>query len=276
MSIDRIFDRGRVPGLFLWAFVLCSCEKVVSVDLDQAESLLVVQGAVTDQLAPMVVVLTRTRDYFSSQSPQPMVSHAMVIVSDDLGRPDTLLETSAGTYMSGEVQGVPGRSYSLKVVVDGKEYSAVASMPPKVTIDSIHAEPIVEFNGRNGYDIDIVFRDPPQPGNFYRLEVHTKVWLEESFKWGQFILADDHLANGGALSCRFRASKNVHPGDTLTVALSSVDRSVYEYFRTVNDLIVSVENPAPSFPGNPLTNVTNGGLGYFAAYAIDIKSIVLQ
>ena len=276
MSIDRIFARGRVLGLFLSAVVLCSCEKVVSVDLDQTEPQLVVVGAVTDQLAPMAIVLTRTRDFFSSQSPQPMVSNALVIVWDDLGWSDTLKEKRAGTYMSEAVQGVPGRSYSLKVVADGKEYSAVASMPPKVTIDSIHAEPIVEFNGRNGYDIDIVFRDPPQPGNFYRLEVHTKVWLEESFKWGQFILADDHLANGGVLTCRFRASKDVHPGDTLTVALASVDHSVYECFRTMNDLIVSVENPVPTFPGNPLTNVTNGGLGYFAAYAVDIKSIVLQ
>ncbi len=56
----------------------------------------------------------------------------------------------------------------------------------------------------------------------------------------------------------------------------SVDRNVYAYFSVLKNLVVSVETPTLRSPTNPITNVTNGSLGYPAAYAIDTRSIVLK
>jgi cytidylate kinase len=43
---------------------------------------------------------------------------------DDLGHVDTLRETTGGMYISRSLGGVPGRTYSLRVVVHGTEYDA--------------------------------------------------------------------------------------------------------------------------------------------------------
>jgi hypothetical protein len=133
---------------------------------------------------------------------------------------------------------------------------------------------------RNGtgtrYDIYVMFKDPPEPGNYYRLNVTSSAPIPtDSIDGRRYRLYTDKFTNGNEMSERIRTTINVQHGDTLTVELISLDYAAYEYFYTLNDILISDRSPTSLSPANPNTNLSNGSLGYFAAYALDTKKIVI-
>jgi len=68
--------------------------------------------------------------------------------------------------------------------------------------------------------------------------------------------------------------KRAHIGDVIRVDLMSLDKSTYEYYRTLRDLIHSYP-VFGSTPVNPNTNLTNGALGFFGACAVASKTIII-
>jgi hypothetical protein len=120
--------------------------------------------------------------------------------------------------------------------------------------------------------------DPPEPGNYYRVNVRLSNPLvpADSIDGRRYRLYSDKLTNGNIAVYRVRARHTVVAGDTITVDLLSLDKSTYEYYRTLNDILTSDRSPTSLSPANPNSNLSTGSLGYFAAYAIDTKKIVLQ
>jgi hypothetical protein len=254
-----------------------SCQQVVSVDLNKANPQIVIEGVVKDQPGPYSVVLSKTGSYFDTSLVTPPVSDALVIMADDLGHRDTLQETVPGTYETSTIQGVPGNVYSLAVLEGGKEYDAVTFMPVKVAIDSLYATPRRAFDGDRGYDIYVLFKDPPQPGNYYRINVRSSSLISsDSIDGRRYRLFDDKLTNGNEMNVRIRAGKNVSAGDTISIDLLSIDKATYDYFNTLRDILSSDRSPTSLSPANPTTNLSNNALGYFAAYTVDTMSIVIH
>jgi len=60
-------------------------------------------------------------------------------------------------------------------------------------------------------------------------------------------------------------------GDEVTIWLESVDKYVYEYFRTE-----SSEGWQSASPANPTSNISNGALGYFNACSVRTISIIVE
>jgi hypothetical protein len=272
-----LFRLPIVMLFFLLAIALTSCEKIVSIDLNKANPHMVIEGIVTDQQTPDSVVLTKSGDYFVSSLYFPPVPNALVTISDGLGTLDTLKEETPGTYRSSSLRGLPGRTYTLNVVAEGNVYSAVSSMPQKVLIDSLYAIPFRAFDGDVGYSLYVMFKDPPAPGNYYRVNLSISRPLPpDSITGERYHLFNDKLTNGNEITLRMRTGRSVQTGDTLTVELLSIDKASYDYFNTLNDILTSDRAPTSLAPTNPNTNLTNGSLGYFAAYTIDSKKIILQ
>ncbi len=268
---------GDRPAVLLIAFVVSSCQQVVSIDLNKTNPHLVIEGIVTDRATPDSVVLSESGNYFEPSLSFPPVSGALVTISDDLGRTDTLREGIVGTYKSASMGGSPGRTYALRVVVRGAEYDAVSSMPQKVTIDSLYTTPLREFDGDVGYNLYVMFKDPPEPGNYYRINLRVSRPLPPDSVTGErYHLFSDKLTNGNEVTIRMRTGRSVVTGDTLFVELLSIDKAAYDYYRTLNDILTSDRAPTSLAPANPNTNLSNGSLGYFAAFTVDAKSIVLK
>lgn len=259
------------------SIIICSCEKVISVDLNKTNPQIVIEGLVTDQSGPYSVLLSKSGNYFEPSLYFPPVSHADVTITDDLGSRDTLTETSSGTYRSSSLRGAAGRTYSLSVKSEGNEYSATSSMPHKVTIDSMYALPRREADGDRGFDLYVMFRDPPEAGNYYRLNLRVNIALAaDSIDGRRYRLYSDKLTNGNEAAYRMRIRRNVTVGDTVTVDLLSIDKATYDYYKTLNDILTSDRSPTSLSPANPNTNLSNGALGHFAAYSVDTKTIVLR
>ncbi len=263
--------------VLLVALVFVSCQQVVSIDLNKANPRIVIEGIITDQAVPDSVRITKSGDYFEPSLFFPSISNALVTISDNAGTLDTLKEDDPGTYRTWTLRGFPGRTYTLSATIDGTVYTAVSTMPEKVFIDSLYTTPFRAFDGDLGYYINISFQDPPTPGNYYRVNLGINRPIpSDSITGDRYHLFTDKLVNGNHVTIRLRTRRSVMRGDTLTVELLSIDKAAYDYYNTLNDILTSDRAPTSLAPTNPNTNLSNGSLGYFAAYTIDSRTIVLQ
>ena len=264
--------------LLLLAVIFYSCEKIITVDLNDADPQMVIEGAVSDQSGPYSVVLSKTGSYFEPTLVVPPVTKALVTIADDQGNKDTLKEAQNGIYNSTKLKGVPGRTYTLTVTAEGKQYSAISSMPGKVKIDSMFYAPAKSFGEEKGFDIYVMFKDPPEPGNYYRIRAYLNSHPPFSTYevQGSYLLYQDKLVNGNEITERLRVRRGVAIGDTITVELYSIDRATYDFYSTLRDVISSDRSASALAPANPNTNLSNGSLGFFAAYTIDTRSLILR
>jgi hypothetical protein len=154
---------------------------------------------------------------------------------------------------------------------------ATSSMPTKVFIDSLYALPRHGLSGESGYDIYVTFKDPPELGNYYRINARSSAVIPaDSIDGRRYRLFTDKLTNGNEMTERIRTGRNVSVGDTITIELRSIDKATYDYFHTLSDILSSDRSPTSLSPANPNTNISGDALGYFAAYTVDTKQIVLR
>ena len=254
-------------------FVLGGCQKVINLNLVDSAPRLVVDGLITDSIGPYRIRLSLSGSYFN-QPVLPHLSGAVVIISDNTGITDSLKEPFPGIYLTSKLRGIPGRTYSLKVLTDNKVYEGSSTMFSHVDIDSLKLErsPSQKFvfggNGGKGKlaAIHCFFKDPTEK-NFYRI----KVYLNDTINVINYRLYNDQYNNGEETDIQVSRVKS---GDVVRVELLSLDSSTYEYYHTLRHLLRS--NPIfGSTPANPNTNLSNGALGYFGACAISSKTIVV-
>ncbi len=277
MNSTMLPQRWILPAaVILLTLGLGACQRVVSIDLNKADPHIVIEGVVTDGPGPYTVSITKTGSYFEPSLVFPTVSGATVVLRDNAGTIDTLREAAPGKYVSSRLSGVEGRTYQLSVVAEGKEYDGTSVMPQKIRIDSVYTTVLRAPDGDRGYNIFVKFKDPPTQENYYRVIVHTNMMPPDSITGQRYLLVSDKLLNGNEATYQIRASRNIDPGDTLTVALFSVDRATYEYYSTLRNILSFDRSPTALAPANPNTNLSNGSLGYFAALTADSVHIVLR
>ncbi len=280
MKTHSMFINRITLFIILAAMACCllSCQQIISVDLNEASPHIVIEGVVKDSPGPYSVVLSMSGNYFASSSYFPPVSGALVVMADNLNQLDTLKETVSGTYLTSTIRGVPGTSYQMKVLAEGKEYDAASSMPTKVFIDSLYTKLRTGFGGSTGYDIYIVFKDPPQTNNYnyYRVNAQSSALIPaDSIDGLRYRLFTDELTKGQEMTVRIRGGDKVNKGDTITIDLLSIDKATYDYFHTLSNILSSDQSPTSLAPANPSTNISGDALGYFAAYTVDSKRIVI-
>jgi hypothetical protein len=249
------------------------CQKVIDVDLNEAAPKIVIEGLINDRRGPYNISITRSGSYFN-QPVLPSVSGAKVIISDDFGITDSLREAAPGIYITSKTRGLPGRTYTLKVISDNIEYTGTSTMLSHVNIDSLTLlkSDFQRFdlggNDKNKihYEIHCFFKDPPEK-NYYRI----RVLKNDSINTQSYRLYDDQYTNG--LLTELRVS-NAEAGNTYRIELLSIDKATFSYYRTLADLLYT--NPFfGSTPSNPNSNLTNSALGYFGAAAISARTVII-
>jgi hypothetical protein len=269
--------------LLILVAAISSCTKVINVDLNSASPNIVVDAEITDQPGPYNVNLTQTIN-FSDDNVFPALRGAAVIISDDAGNSEKLSETSPGNYTSSHLQGVIGRMYSLSITANGKNYTASSRMPMGVPLDSVVADTNTSRrfgggfggggnkSGKTGVNVRTVFTDPKGIANYYRL-IEYKNGIPN---YDNITIISDNLQDGSVITTNVvRRDTSLHAGDTVNVILESIDANVYEYYRTLRQVTRSQTGIQTTVPGNPTTNLSNRALGFFSAYAVRSKYVVV-
>lgn len=188
-----------------------------------------------------------------------------------------------GFYKTQHLIGIPGRTYSMKVISGTKEYMATSFLPHVPEIDSI------------GYTQDnkvkepaeactplIYFKEPQGVRNYYLIQLNDEVGSRtySNTLWQFSIISDEFLqpyVNGLNIS-QGQTPRSIeypiyYPGDSIYVALSSLTKNAFEYYKA---LIQQFKNDGGAYqpsPGSPPTNMSNGALGYFRASSMSEKRI---
>ncbi len=254
-------------------FVLPGCQKVINVDLNEATPRIVIEGVVNDRRGPYTVMISKSGSYFN-QPVLPPVTGAEAIITDNSGTTDTLREVHSGIYITSKIRGIPGKTYRLTVISENQLYEGSSTMFSHINIDSLtlvkSESQRINFGGNNQKEIPLeihcFFKDPLEK-NFYRI----KVYRNDSINTQDYRLFDDQYTNGQETELRVA---HVTTAGRYRIELCSLDSKTYEYYRTVEDLLFT--NPFfGSTPANPDNNLSNGALGYFGAFAVSSKTIII-
>ncbi|MES2397718.1 MAG: DUF4249 domain-containing protein [Bacteroidota bacterium] len=259
--------------------VLPSCQKVIELDLNSTDPVIVIEANVSNLPGPYSVELHKTVN-FSDANIFPPCTGAAVTINDNAGNSELLTETTPGTYTTASLQGIVGRIYTISVTADGKNYQGVSNLPAPVTIDTLIVSTSTGFGpgggGMGGNDsvksISVHFTDPIGITNYYRL-----VEIVNGVRVNTFSITSDLYQDGFSMEETIRGGSDfeLNTGDVVTIQLQSIDKNVYEYFRTFNETSGGGGFTSAS-PANPTSNISNGALGYFNAYSVTSKTIVIQ
>lgn len=256
--------------LLILIFIAYSCEKVIDVDLNEAAPEIVIEGNLSNIPNKAEVKISMTSSFFDTL-PSEMVSGAKVSIKSDFGDSFILNETKKGIYNSKDIWFREGSTYQLLVEVNGEKYTAESKLNKVVGIDSMmfyyEDNP---FLG-TGYYINIYLFDPPGVKNFYRLKYAKNGVYQNTID--DLVLFNDRYLDGNTIEITL-FNQPLELNDTITLQLISLDEGAYDYLRTFQELVNT--NPGSAAPANPISNISNGALGYFSAWSSNTKSAVIK
>src|SRR4028118_1400516 len=162
-----------------------ACEKSISFNLDASAPKMVVDATIESGQPPLVI-LSKSLDYFSEISPQILVSSfvhkADISISNGVVT-QKLKEYAVKTPLNLDVfyytidsanpgqpfLGETGKSYSLTIAVDGRQYNSVTSIPAGGTvIDSMWWRKSPGNPDTSQVILVCKVTDPPGLGNYFR------------------------------------------------------------------------------------------------------------
>ena len=257
----------KVWPLTICSIVFHSCQKVVDINLNDSSPQIIIEGVITNTPGTYQVQISRTVN-FSAANNYPAISGALVVIADKTSSiTDTLSENSAGIYITHSIQGISGHTYDLFVSSAGQTYSASSTMPFPVPLDSIAMTRRSNF-AANGFRTHCYFQDPASIANYYTFnQLINRKKLNGTNVFG------DRLSDGLYISQRlFSDTADIKIADTVLVEMNCVDRTVWNYFNTLqNGGVIGLTAPA-----NPTSNISNNALGYFSAHSVQSKTAVAQ
>lgn len=107
--------------------ILMACIEPAEFDVPPAESLIIIEGMISDQEGPYTVKINRALPLLTEELDYPVVTGASIQLHDDQGNIEDFEEVSPGVYQTGgAMQGVVGRSYHITVnTADGEQFESV-------------------------------------------------------------------------------------------------------------------------------------------------------
>jgi hypothetical protein len=252
---------------------------VIVVDLNSSNPAFVVEAIVCKDSVSLVR-LTGTTSYFSSDEPY-FYEDATITISDGESS-EELTYIGNGYYKGDDIIGIEEKSYKLEILHNTVLYEGMSYLPLETEIISVSfvkddSQTILNPNGELVFTINCEFTDNPDMDNYYIIKfIRDGKMLENSY-----YLLTEKTANQGVIN---NVTNNIisysqsvfDQGGEVDVQVCSVDKYVYNYFIQLNDVLYWKSRVIPPTPYNPESNINNGALGYFAAWAIDSETIVLE
>lgn len=291
----RFLNFAIIVPLLFWG-----CERDIDIELKEEEPKLVVEATIENGQPPLVVLIS-SLNYFDKISPQLLtgsfVHGADVFVSNgtlthklkEYSVP-LVLGYSLSYYsidssnLSTAFVGELNKTYSLRIISTGKEYTATTTIP-NITkrIDSIWYKPGPPQLDTNKVIVMVKATDPPGFGDYIRY--YTKRNREQFFP-GFNSVFDDLFIDGTTYELQVQAGIDrnrtisdddffFNKGDTVTFKLSNIDKATFEFWRTMEFSYQSVGNPF-STPIKVTSNISGNALGYFGGYASQFRTLIIR
>ena len=274
------------------ALLLTNCEDPIEVPSQFEAPQLVIDAWLTDQPdQPQTIRLSETVPYFAGGTP-PAVEGATVTVcrtGDDTCF--DFVDAGDGNYVwtpaAGESIGRVGDTFTLRMEVDGDNYTSTTDLARTAQIDSIRVffEPESIFTPAGFYS-ELFARDQPGRGDTYWIRSYRNDTLLN--RPGEISLAFDATFDPGAdldgvyFIAPIRTSINridddglpipYQPGDRIYVEVHSISRTAFDFLNIATEQIQNegiFAVPIANAPGNVVNEATGETiLGIFNVAAV--------
>lgn len=289
-------------------FLVASCVSQFTPDIETQDRYLTVHGLITDANRRYEIKLTLSRP-LDETAPESPARRAEVSVADDQGNIWQFTETKPGIYLSDSTlfRGVPGRSYTMLIKHEGKQYeSAPCLLRPAAPVDTmIHEIYDREINASG--DKERVVRVAlstldPTPENHYFRWTFLETWeirltfnllsYEQRVCWTSEESHTIMVANTEALSENRisdfaltifnNSSDRGHNKYSMLVSQYAINREEYEFWDKVKRVSANTGGlydviPA-SVPGNVkcTSDPDDLVLGYFSVSGVSTRRIFIK
>jgi Domain of unknown function (DUF4249) len=264
----------KICSLFFIVSIITSCTKVITLNLKNTNPLFVIEGTITDSIGTAQVLISQTQDFYADNG-FVGITGATVTITNDSGVITTLVATDSGVYQSPTLIGQQNHTYTLNVIVAGQTFTATSIMPVKVPFDSLYITSNPTF-GSSKNVANIVYQDPPGKGNNYRFveyvngkQQQTIFASNDDLTDGNKVIAPLNIFGGDADSL---SNRKINTGDSVKVDMQCIDKNVYEYWYSLDQSATGSSQSAA--PGNPVSNMQGGALGYFSANTLQSRTII--
>jgi hypothetical protein len=291
-------------GIFAYSCLsFIACEKEVKFDLPaDVSDKLVVEGSIETGLPPFVT-LTKTFGFFSNLDfnslKDAFISGAKITVSDGsrtIVLREYSVDTAGSTFKFYTVDsarledlsfvGQVGKTYELKIEVNGKTYEAASTIQQPAVFDSIWSAP---WDNPTEEQLDfrkvvVKYTDPAAPGDRFRVVIKQN---DRPFLPERFSTSNDDIINGTTTELEFnnvvspmdtttdQRNFAFYVGDTVTIKFMAIDKGTYTFWSTLDFSVGTTGNPFAS-PIAVISNISNGALGVWGAYSPTYMSIRIK
>jgi hypothetical protein len=270
-----------ISFLILTALSFAACQDVIELEVPDGETLLVVDGWLTDQEGEQQVLLSTTANYFNNAT-TPSVSQALVILYSDHGLVDTLEERSSGVYITNHT-GQAGATYHLYIrTADGEEYESwpetLRPVPPISRVYTEYKEESTFFE--EGYYVKIDTEDPLGSGDYYRWKQYVNgEYLNTPL---DLLYTSDLLVDGNPIEGLEVTTEPLEVGDHVRIQQMSVSKQAFDFFLQLQNQTAFIgsmfDTPPAALQGN-MQSLDPGGkraLGFFGVSAVTEGVLVIE
>jgi hypothetical protein len=269
---------ARISKYSLYTFLLAlaifigSCEKVIDIDLNEADKKYVIEGYITDVAGTAKVLISQTKN-FDESNDFAAISGAVVSIREEGGTPVIFNETQPGIYENAAMRGSSGKQYTLSVTMGGKTFTGYSTMPVKVNLDSIYVTDEFIFTETKKI-VNAVLQDPPGIGNNYRFVQYVNNKKED-----QIMLRNDDYSDARKIVNKLfyfdddDSTRTIKRGDNIRIDMHCIDPVIFKYWYSLDRS--STGGSEQATPSNPVSNLQGGALGYFSAHTSQTKTMIV-
>lgn len=259
----------QLIGHIIIAFAILvfqACSKDLDLNYKDIDPITVIEGQLTLQGASVRITMTTPMD---EPMDTTLLTDATVTLTDlTVGTSETLLPNKYGAFTSA-TSGITGHEYELKVLRDGKSYTARCEMPMPSKLLAL------EFNWvKMPYDhvavLQVTFTENTSvDGDCYWMRLYRN---GKAYMWNIItdLYAADGIINDVIMTSRRDLDEEdeetaLRDGDLVTVSVSPISREMFDYL----DAVSSDSNGPALFSGDFC-------LGYFLASPTVTSSITFH
>lgn len=266
-----------------------SCVDIIDWEgVDESSGRLVVEGLITSERTAHQVKLSRTQPVIAGTLPD-MVSGAVVEIREG-NNVYPLQETTPGVYQTDTIQGTVGATYQLKIMVDQQTYQATAQMLPAQPMEPVEVFPWGDevpaphngdyfqfiFRENFGNDVPMQYwvqsRIPENVADYYPPDWQMPNWIARRLESDRLITSDSSyylhpgLEPPGIFAYGEVNVSGITYGSTVVEKFYSMTDEHYAFVRAMmSETEWQGLGPFSYISAKVPTNISNNGLGYFAA-----------
>jgi len=253
-------------------FLLESCTERIELELNEGDNLkLVVDAWITNEAGPHKVTLSRTTSYFENEA-APRVSGAEVRIEQ--GNETIVLEESEkGEYLTPvEFKGEVGKTYQLKIEVEGELYESSATLSRVPKIDSLGYR---YYDEDDFYSVLLYTKEPMGVGDFYLFRSYKNGSLTaDTLRNADFV--SDEFVDGSDIPGVEVGYEDLEIGDMAILEMLSISEEAHDFFLAIMLETDYRGGPFDTPPANIPSTISNGAFGFFNASAIERDSVLIE